>query len=424
MPALSGVLNVNTDHNLPSKLARGNFDARGGEGRESNPAEPISEIEVGVEFSSAEPVHLLIIHPETVIGGAEKMLGYFLPALSERSFRVTVAVADGPLKELVAGVAEILIIPNHTKFSVLNLFRQIRKLHHQHRALPFDVVHGWAARDWELTSIVGRIFGRPALGTLHDHPAAHYIRHRRRFLMRLTANWGLQRVVCVSDAVRNACEEAGYQTNRLLTIRNGLPTVKTESAGLTSPSPFRLGYLGGLSPNKGIEDLLAIMDHLAVHTSATWELRLAGAPITKNDEAWLQQLKKRYAQRPWWSGVVWLGWVNCPLDFLKSIDLLVFTSSSFDSLPTVLIEAACVGTPVLASAVGGAPEIVEHALTGWLFAPGDCGAASATLSRLLDNPGLLTQAGTAAKVHVPRKFRVEKMVEAYEDLYLTLRRNG
>ena len=81
--------------------------------------------------------------------------------------------------------------------------------------------------------------------------------------MRLAARWGLQRVVCVSDAVRRACEEAGYSRDRLVTIHNGLPAIQLTSRRSASESVVRLGYLGALTRTKGIDDLLEIMDRVA-----------------------------------------------------------------------------------------------------------------------------------------------------------------
>ena len=209
-----------------------------------------------------------------------------------------------------------------------------------------------------------------------------------------------------------------------MTIHNGLPAVQLTSRRSASESVLRLGYLGALTRTKGIDDLLQIMDRVAVQTSAEWELQIAGTLISKNDQAWLEQLQERYAQRTWWSRVVWSGWINRPSDFLGSLDLLVFASAAFDSFPTVLLEAASLGTPVLASAVGGASEIVEHGLTGWLFPTGDSVAAAGILTRILNERSPLVQAGIEARKRVARKFNVEKMVEAYENLYLTLRQNG
>ena len=368
-------------------------------------------------------MHLLIIHPELAIGGAEKMLGYFLPAVSARIPRVTVAVAGGQLKECVPISAETLIIPDSGKLSVWRLIRQISQLNRSHRQEPFDVVHGWTARDWELASLVARIWGRPALGTLHDHPAADYIRRRRRRLMRWAAVWGLQRVVCVSHAVRKACETANYPKNLLVSIHNGLPGLELAMNRPVPKAEIQLGYIGALTPAKGIEDLLEIMDRVSARTAVDWRLQVAGAPVRKRDETWLAQLKERYAQRPWWPRVAWLGWIDRPANFLGSIDLLAFTACAFDSLPTVLLEAAWMGTPVLASAVGGAPEIVEHGLTGWLFAPGNRSEASTILLEILKQRALLSQAGIAARQRAAAKFSIQNMVDAYENIYITLQGN-
>ncbi len=365
-------------------------------------------------------VHVLIIHPEKAMGGAEKMLEYFLPAIASRSFRVTVAVAEGPLSQRVPKSAEAVVIPDHQKFSVSSVFRQVRLLNRIHRQHPIDIVHGWAARDWELSSLVGAIWRRPVLGTLHDHPAASYIRRRRRWLMRAVASRGLRRVVCVSEAVRRACEAAGYRPDRLTTILNGLPEMERapDRSAARAGMGIQLGYLGGLTPAKGIEDLLAVMDCVAGQTRIGWELRVGGAPSTHADDVWLAKLKAHYAQRSWWPRVTWLGWVNRPADFLRSLDLLLFTSSSFDSLPTVLLEAARVGTPVLASAVGGAPEIVEQGVSGWLFEPGNVNDASNALLRIMTDRSRLEGVGKATWKRAAAIFAVDKMVEGYENLYL------
>jgi glycosyltransferase involved in cell wall biosynthesis len=84
-----------------------------------------------------------------------------------------------------------------------------------------------------------------------------------------------------------------------------------------------------------------------------------------------------------------------------------------------LLEAMASGTPVIASAVGGVPEIVRDGLTGFLVSPGDVGALRDRLSMLLGDPALAHRLGANARTHVLERFTWERVAErclqAYSD---------
>jgi glycosyltransferase involved in cell wall biosynthesis len=141
-------------------------------------------------------------------------------------------------------------------------------------------------------------------------------------------------------------------------------------------------------------------------------------------KALLEDLRKTYGTRSWWSRVQWLGWVKSPQNFLRNVDLLAVPSSEFDPFPTVLLEAGQCGVPALASRVGGVPEIVADGQTGWLFEAGNVEKAAQILSRLMAAPESLQGAGQAARERVVREFSASKMVAEYRLLYSNLLTNG
>jgi glycosyltransferase involved in cell wall biosynthesis len=106
-------------------------------------------------------------------------------------------------------------------------------------------------------------------------------------------------------------------------------------------------------------------------------------------------------------------------DLLAAVDVVVLPSLS-EGLPFVLLEAMAVGKPVVATRVGGNPEVVEDGTTGLLVPPGDADALGAALARLLDDSAAAAAMGGRGQARVRERFTVRAMIEALEALYASL----
>jgi glycosyltransferase involved in cell wall biosynthesis len=370
-------------------------------------------------------MRILLIHNEAkYFGGAEKVLGYYLSgAESAEDVFAVAAVRGSRMMELMPPEMQRVGIGDNGRFSLLRLGQQARGILAFRRQFPFDLVHGWAARDWELSALVGWLARRPAIGTLHDHPAASFITPARRRLMRWSAALGLRQVACVSEAVRVACVGAGYPAETLQVVHNGLPPGLAVPRG-PATGVCRLGFLGIFSERKGLRDLFAMLAEFATLTTAPWELKLAGGAQGGSDDQMLAELRQRYSRAAWWPQVKWCGWVENPRNFLSTVDLLVVPSNEFDPLPTVLLEAGQMGVPALAARVGGVAEMVHDGSTGWLFEPGDWARAAAILVNLVANPAAISLAGEAAQRRMGEAFTLPKMIAQYRELYSSSLRHG
>jgi glycosyltransferase involved in cell wall biosynthesis len=91
-------------------------------------------------------------------------------------------------------------------------------------------------------------------------------------------------------------------------------------------------------------------------------------------------------------------------------------SNSFDSCPTVTLEAMAMGRPVVASRIGGLPDIVVEGETGFLVTPGDERALREAIQRLLDNPALREHMGAMGKQRVV-KFQASIVIPCIEQVY-------
>src|SRR5881394_3593496 len=157
-------------------------------------------------------MRLLLIHPDAQsFAGAEMMLLYCLKGLDSGWCKPVVAVANrSKLAGLISDHIETICLEDSGAFNVRGLKRQLTDLARLDRVNRFDIIHGWAARDWELAALLGKWIRRPSVGTLHDHPKARFISSKRRLLMQWSARWGLDKIICVSEAVRLACLAASY----------------------------------------------------------------------------------------------------------------------------------------------------------------------------------------------------------------------
>jgi len=199
----------------------------------------------------------------------------------------------------------------------------------------------------------------------------------------------------------------GYfaSTHRRQVIYSGYNFISTlKKQKPADAAAVRFGYLGSLSPQKGIELLLRSLSDLH---AAGWELWVGG----KGTPDYEARLKGHHAS----GNISYKGFVR-PEDFLSEIDVLVVPSVWGEPLPTVVVEAFAHGVPVIGSRRGGIPELIEDGRTGLLFDPAHPGSLEAMLKRFIDDPSLAYR----MREHVLRKaqeFVPERMLKEYCEIY-------
>jgi glycosyltransferase involved in cell wall biosynthesis len=176
---------------------------------------------------------------------------------------------------------------------------------------------------------------------------------------------------------------------------------------------LRIGYVGQLAPHKGVHVLVAAARALG---SRAFELTLNGPDRPHAD--YVQTLHRLAGDDP---RIRFAGaYANEQVDeILAGIDALVVPSICHDNWPCVVLEAFRCGIPVVASRVGGLPEMVRDEKDGLLFEPGNAGELARCLGRLADEPLLLSR--LRSEIRPVRSDREEQteLLEIYSSLAAT-----
>jgi glycosyltransferase involved in cell wall biosynthesis len=138
--------------------------------------------------------------------------------------------------------------------------------------------------------------------------------------------------------------------------------------------------------------------------------------VLVGDGEWRASLEQLVTEMGVSDRVIFTGSIGNPLAIVQRADVVVLPSLS-EGLPIALLEAMAIGRAVVASNVGGIPEVVQDGETGLLTAPADAQALSTAIVQLLKDAALRTSLGTRARAHVERHWSSQRMVESTAAVY-------
>jgi glycosyltransferase involved in cell wall biosynthesis len=173
-----------------------------------------------------------------------------------------------------------------------------------------------------------------------------------------------------------------------------------------------IGTAGRLVELKGIEYLLSAAAALRREfPSLRLEIAGSGPHRAKLEEA--VALAGLQAQ------VKFLGWVDDLPSLLPRWDVFVMPSLE-EGFPIAAMDAMAAGLPVIATSVGGIPELIEDGKTGWLVPPRDADALTSRVRLLLGNPEMRLNMGVAGNARVRDCFSATQMTKSFDQLYVEL----
>ncbi|NMQ26770.1 glycosyltransferase [Candidatus Accumulibacter phosphatis] len=162
-----------------------------------------------------------------------------------------------------------------------------------------------------------------------------------------------------------------------------------------------LGIVGTINPNKGQHVAIEAM-RILIDRGVGVQLIIAGV---SGDDTYFEKLREQVNQASLIGFVKFIGAVPDSVEFIDTLDLLLVPSFD-EALPTVILEAFSLGVPVVASNVGGIPEMIEDGSSGFLFQAGDAEKLASCLAGVICDKRLLENIAKAANEVVRNKFNL------------------
>jgi glycosyltransferase involved in cell wall biosynthesis len=360
-------------------------------------------------------------------GGAEKYMIELAGGLAARGHGVF-ALCSHDLQcyfEAVGVTAESIDIgPKLAKRNAVQLLalpwmvavlrRRIRKLLGKR---PFDVIHVHFKKEQILAGILGRQLNIPVVWTEHAPLHSLILDH---WLPLKIYNWaasGVKTVITVGDTVRDSLIAAGLPPEKIVRIYNGIHRDFFRRCILPIPAECRqnIAVVGRLHEDKGHHYLFQAFSQVL------WQF--SGARLFVVGDGVLRSSLERCAKNLSISTQVrFLGQIppKRVIDVLDSTGVSAMPSLG-EGLPYSIVEAMARGRPVVATRVGGVPEMVAEGKTGFVVSPKNPDGLAGAILQVLTNPHLQDQMGYAGRERALRDFTYDNMLDLTEDVYSHLR---
>lgn len=350
-------------------------------------------------------------------GGAERQLVEFLKRLDPAQFqpRLVTGYVSGfivdEVKELGIPIATIRGSVGGGKLATLAAIREIRK------SKP-HIIHSYAfvANTWGLAAhmaVKSSIFIAGARGFAID------LNPLETFLNVRVHRWATH-TISNSHAQRDALVGQGVQSNRITVVPNGIDVDRfqvhsegghiRESLGLSRDIPL-IGMIGAFSARKRWDVFLRAAADVA-RSRAVSILCVGDGELRGEMQSLAQGLEIGDCTR-------FTGTRSDIPEILEALDTFVLSSDA-EGQPNVVLEAMAAGTPVVATAVSGTPEIIIDGESGSLVPAGDWQKMSQRITELLDDPNQAQDMASKARRRIEQHFSMKRCAEETIGIYRRL----
>jgi glycosyltransferase involved in cell wall biosynthesis len=292
------------------------------------------------------------------------------------------------------------------------------------KELSIDIVHAHEVKSDVIAFLASKVRRVPIMTTMHGWIGNG--RKQRLFIgLDRRVVRGFDRVIAVSGQIHKELVDAGVTSDRLRLLHNAIVLDRyrrtgqrgwlAQTVGGPVPGPV-LVSIGRLSFEKGHADLIEALGVLA-RRGRRPSLVLGGDGPERG------RLVERIRALGLEESVFLLGYLAEPQRLLEEADLMVLPSHT-EGLPNAVLEALAMDVPVLATRVGGTPEVVTHGETGWLAPPRDPQAMADAIDAFLADPAAWRQMASRGRAVVEAQFSFDQRTRRLEALYDEVMRRG
>ena len=367
----------------------------------------------------SEKIRVLHLIASRGIGGAERVLLTLSKNIDRKKFDLILGifVDQRESKDLFWNEAKELELPlepikyrNPYNFlQILQLYRILKK-HHP------DIIHTHGYKTNILGFLAAKAFEIPIITTVHG---LHQIEINSLVWLSLKLLKHFDRIMVVSDQIKRELETLKVPSNKIKTIRNAPPN-KTDGNSI-NPSTFReeigvppnaklIGFVGRLEPVKGCSLFIRTIPKVTESFPDSYFVVVGDGTEKKSLESLTRELRIG-------SKVFFCGFRDDPTNVFQSLDLYVLSSLN-EGIPLAMLEAMSQGVPVVATRVGGIPEVIKDKVNGLLVPPKNPDALAESILEALNNSNETAKRVVEAKKTILNEFNVEKWIEKIQKFYL------
>lgn len=368
-------------------------------------------------------IRLAFLIPSLQTGGAELQLLSLVKALDKTRFRVTVIVmySGYALESCFESLphVDLIRLEKRHAFDFTAFFRLIGALR-RHKV--------WILQSFNVSARLWGACAAPCAGVPN-------IISMERTAQRLYSSWGSRfylfaesyalrksdRVIANSMAGKQFVISRNVPPERVRVIHNGLDPERLEITRSRTDirtlwnipdDAFCLVWVGRLEYVKDPFTFINVVYQLGRREKPLYALVVGDGSLMTACQEYTRALNLEQRIR-------FTGNRRNVADYYNAADLFVLTSDRVEGCSNTILEAMRLGTPVVASRVGGNPELIDHAKTGYLFEPNDTQGLADLIDKLIDAPELLNVAGSALNA-VEKNYTQSAMVSAFETVYRQL----
>ena len=361
-------------------------------------------------------IRVLQIIGNGIVGGMESVVQRLVEGLPRERFLVSALV---PFEGVFSERLRALGIDCHALSMPENpLWSSVQNTCALVHASGVDVIHAHLTNAHLLAALVGRLTMRPVLATIHGRQlgVADLEAHRLAdtHVNTVCRSSELHALGLGVDPSRLSCIPNGVDTQRFrpgersIALRRELLGPAADNA---ADEPL-VGFVGRLSPEKGPEVFVRAALMLRDRLPTARFVIVGDGPLRESMQAMVEQY--RLSDRLHFAGVR----DDMPAVY-RELDLVVSTSHS-EAMPLAIMEAMASGVPVVATRVGGVPDLIEQGGCGWLCEPGNFDSVASRIAALIEQPAERRRMGRRARERVVQRFDVVQQVDATARLLATL----
>jgi glycosyltransferase involved in cell wall biosynthesis len=335
--------------------------------------------------------------------------------LDRSRFEPLVACPEpGPLPERLKEAGIPFVVHANTRLARESLHRFARDVFWYRRLIRrerIDLVHANVGGSRSSAAFAARLCGVPYLQHVRNSLKAEGLRH-------FGFRWAARVIVNSNDAGRMLYADERFRV-KTRTIYNGVELARYQSREdrrheLPDGKRPVLGFVGQIVERKGIATILRAMPAILSRLPDAVLVIVGCAPPDSPD--YYQECLQLVSRLGIGEHVTWTGYRRDVPEWMRTFDLFVFPTRA-EPFGKVVIEAMAAECPVVASAVGGIPEIISRPELGTLIPPDDPESLAGSAIELLEDRARARAMGAAGAAHAWENFAVDAMAEKLQALY-------